>query len=233
MGADRSRTDADGAEVFAPAPGATQQRYYYYADIYILIEAIENYDDLVQLRKMYDIWTTIKQRGPRSQLYSLQNEEPVVSPNSPKLKPLFVRVPDDKPSSPESQLMGAPFDYRSEVNFEDIMQSLNGFARIIKYRCCPAPGSYTNPLLMNKKDLEVLTVEEGIFRKGKKSGYCRVFDGQSGMVECGFFKNDLPSGKYVKWGPNQIEKMEGIYKGRSIASNIEIKSFVFNVETSY
>lgn len=113
------------------------------------------------------------------------------------------------------------------------MQSLNGFARIVKYRCCPAPGTYVNPLFTKKTDLEVLTVEEGIFRGGKKAGYCRVFDAQTGQVECGFYKNDQPSGKYVKWGPNQIEKQEGIYKGNSLASNIEIKSFVFNVETNY
>lgn len=34
-----------GADAFG-RPGATKQFYYYYADIYILVEAIDNYDNL-------------------------------------------------------------------------------------------------------------------------------------------------------------------------------------------
>lgn len=127
----------------------------------------------------------------------------------------------------------AKFDSKSEVNFEDIMNSLNGFARVVKYRSCPAPGSFTNPRFIDKSELEVLSIEEGVFRGGKKSGYCRVLNGETGQAECGFFKNDLPSGKYVKWGEDQIEVLEGIYKGRSLATSIGIKSFIFNVETNY
>ena len=143
------------------------------------------------------------------------------------------QLPDEKPSSPESINLMDKFDHKSEVCFEDIMNSLNGFARVIKYRSCPAPGSFTNPKLIDRNELELLSIEEGVFQKGKKAGYCRVLNGETGQAECGFFRNDLPCGKYVKWGPDQIEVLEGIYKGRSLSQNIGIKSFVFNVETNY
>lgn len=184
---------------------------------------------------MYDIWTTINQRVPRSWEFPFQYEEPIIVANSPKPKPptSVNKDPEDKYSNSECDLMGSSYDYKSIICYEDIIQSLNGFARIVKYRSCPKPGSPNNPQMMEKKDLELLSMEEGVIKKGKKNGYCRVFDAQSGNVECGFFKNDLPRGKYVKWGTNQIEKMEGIYKGRTIASNVEIKSFEFNVDHNY
>lgn len=183
---------------------------------------------------MYDVYTTLKQRGQRSE-FDIERKTNS-KPESPQIKENATALPDDKPSSPESKQQAdllAKFDSKSEVNFEDIMSSLNGFARIVKYRSCPAPGSFTNPRFIDKQELEVLSIEEGVYRSGKKSGYCRVLNGETGQAECGFFKNDLPSGKYVKWGDDQIEVLEGIYKGRSLASSIGIKSFIFNVETNY
>lgn len=116
-------------------PGASQQFYYYYADIYILVEAIDNYENLQALRKMYNVWTTVKQRGPRSKFDLTQLDAGL--PTSPEMKETAGQLPDDKPSSPESLNLMDKFDHQSEVTFEDIMNSLNGFARIIKYRSCP------------------------------------------------------------------------------------------------
>lgn len=143
------------------------------------------------------------------------------------------KVLDEKPSSPESHSLMSKYDLKSEINFEDVMSSLSGFARVVKYRSVPTPGAHVNPRLMDKKELEVLSIEEGLFKNGKKSGYCRVFNGETGQAQCGFYKNDLPSGKFVRWGDDEIEIEEGIFKGKSIAKSIGIKSFIFNVETNY
>lgn len=78
-------------------------------------------------------------------------------------------------------------------------------------------------------ELQLCSLEEGYFRNGVKSGYCRVMDAENGNVECGFFKNDQPCGKYVKFNKNGDEIEEGIFKGHHKAKDIAIESFTFNV----
>ena len=52
---------------------------------------------------------------------------------------------------------------------------------------------------------------------------------ENGTVECGFYKNDLPFGKHVKFDLEGNEIEEGIYKGHSKAKDTAIESFTFNV----
>lgn len=66
-----------------------------------MVEAIDNYDDLVALRKMYDVYTTIKQRGARSE-FDIDRKEHG-KPDSPKIRDDATMLPDEKPSSPESK----------------------------------------------------------------------------------------------------------------------------------
>lgn len=198
-------SDNTTASDFLNSPTGLQQCYNYYADVYILIEAIESYEDLQQLRKIYDIWTTVKNKQALEGIANDHYESSTNSggmfrgPNSPKAKLRVDVTPSvEKPSSPDSQEFLQKYEYKSEVNYEDLVRSLSGFARIVKYRSQITPSNL-NAKLMSKNELEVLSVEEGFFRNGKKSGYCRTFNGLTGEVECGFFRNDLPSGKYVKW----------------------------------
>ena len=85
--------------------------------------------------------------------------------------------------------------------------------------------------MLLRKDLEILKIEEGFFRNGKKSGYCRVLDALNSVVECGFFRKDLPTGKYVRWDLDENEVEEGICKGQGVTRAVTIRDFVFNVET--
>ena len=78
---------------------------------------------------------------------------------------------------------------------------LNGHARFVKY---------TNHTLKTPKEkvkrrsnqnqlekLELIEVAEGNFKKAKKDGFCRVISARDGSCEVGFFKDDVPHGKYV------------------------------------
>lgn len=136
------------------------------------------------------------------------------------------------PASPKSFPTPINYDYESELSYEDIVKSLNGFARIVRYRAL-ATSEKEDPKFINKKNLEIVRIEEGFFRNGQKAGYCRVFNADTSEVECGFFRKDIPTGKYVRWDLDENEVEEGIYKGNKLASNVVITDFVFNVETYY
>lgn len=58
---------------------------------------------------------------------------------------------------------------------------------------------------MSSANLELVSVEEGQFREGKKEGYCRIIHATDGSCEVGFFSKDLPMGKYCKY------KLDGTY----------------------
>ena len=170
--------------------------------------------------------------GPGPKLKGVK--PPLITPQK-KRKTMKINE-ESKPSSPESfpiTPMGQfiSHDYESELNFEDIVKSLNGFARIIRYRAQVSSSDSDSPKYIKKKNLEILRIEEGFFRNGQKSGYCRVFNGETAEVECGFFRKDVPTGKYVRWDMEENEVEEGIYKNNKLASNVIITDFVFNVET--
>jgi len=42
-------------------------------------------------------------------------------------------------------------------------------------------------------------MEEGVFEKGAKNGYCRVIYANDGSCEVGHFEKDKPHGKYCKY----------------------------------
>ena len=62
-----------------------------------------------------------------------------------------------------------------------------------------------------QKNLEVLSLEEGCFKNGKKNGYCRKIDAVTGVIDVGFYKNDKPNGKFMRFKNNQVME-EGIYR---------------------
>jgi hypothetical protein len=55
-----------------------------------------------------------------------------------------------------------------------------------------------------------MSVEEGEFENGMKNGYCRVINPCLGIVECGFFMNDQPNGKFVRWSNDEELLDEGM-----------------------
>jgi hypothetical protein len=70
------------------------------------------------------------------------------------------------------------------VYYDEIKDSLVGYARIIKY---------TNNIGDPKSDsesCEIVCVEEGFYMFGLKNGYCRIISAIDGSCECGWFAND-------------------------------------------
>ena len=59
-----------------------------------------------------------------------------------------------------------------------------------------------------------------------------MVDLQKDTVECGFFRDNLPYGKYSKWKGEDELIEEGIYRGQALLRK-EIDSFVFNIESNY
>mmetsp|Transcript_16529 Transcript_16529/g.28087 ORF Transcript_16529/g.28087 Transcript_16529/m.28087 type:complete len:91 (-) Transcript_16529:21-293(-) len=77
--------------------------------------------------------------------------------------------------------------------------------------------------------LELLSVEEGCFKNGRKHGYCRIFDSNNGVVECGYFEEDVPCGKYVKWSNDEELQEEGIFESSKLTQRVSIDNFVSNI----
>ena len=68
----------------------------------------------------------------------------------------------------------------------------------------------------NQPALEVTAVIEGQFLLGKLNGYGRRINCKTGITEVGFFRQDVPSGKYCQYNLDGSYAMsEGIYEGYS------------------
>ena len=82
---------------------------------------------------------------------------------------------------------------------------LNGHARFVKYtnHSLNKPvfdkNNARTPGRKEDLELELIEIAEGQFKKAKKDGYCRVISAKDGSCEVGFFKDDKPHGKYVKF----------------------------------
>ena len=79
---------------------------------------------------------------------------------------------------------------------------------------------------------ELVFIEEGFFKNGMKNGYCRVINVEKKTVECGFFRDNLPSGKFTKWKGEDELVEEGIYRGISLTRK-SVDNFVYNIESNY
>ena len=95
------------------------------------------------------------------------------------------------------------------VYFDEIAPGLNGVGRIIKYNNHSISKFQTDDGkdedmtgmgLMNEKpeNCEIVEMIDGEIANGKKNGYSKTY-GADGSVEVGFFEDDLPKGKFVKF----------------------------------
>lgn len=104
------------------------------------------------------------------------------------------------------------------IQFEDIKESINGYARIISYKAING-----NPSPENN---ELESVFEGKFKNGLKEGYCRGISAINGSASAGFHQNGLPHGKWTAYKYNgEFSHPEGLYEGTSCTKNIGIKTF--------
>ena len=170
LDADSDQSKDDLVQVQYPDEGGHGD---YFCDISILIEAIDNYEDLQALRQVFEIKTTN---------YDSVKEYQATPQKASRRGPKEV---GDSSRDGDSRR-------QSDVSLDDIHGALNGFARVIKYRQVKKEGE-------GPSEFELLTIEEGFFKSGMKNGYCRVFDVKNQNTECGFFRDNSPYGKYVRW----------------------------------
>jgi hypothetical protein len=92
------------------------------------------------------------------------------------------------------------------MKFDDIKDSLNGYARIIYYK-----ASNGNPAPENN---EIESLVEGKFTKGLKDGYCRGISALNGSCAVGYHKEGLPFGKWCNYKSDGFfAQPEGLYEG--------------------
>ena len=101
---------------------------------------------------------------------------------------------------------------------DDFIHALNGFGRIIFWRCF---GDVANPL-----DCAIENVQEGRFRQGAMDGYCRSLDAvDEGFVEVGYFKDGVSQGKYQSFKIDGTLLHQGIKDGDDMIKEVEIADF--------
>ena len=104
------------------------------------------------------------------------------------------------------------------MQFDDIKESINGFARIISYKAFNG-----NPEAENN---ELESVVEGQFKGGLKEGYCRGISAINGSCSAGFHKAGVPSGKWTAYkSTGEFSHPEGFYDGTTCTKNIGITDF--------
>lgn len=91
----------------------------------------------------------------------------------------------------------------------DFKQHLNGFGRIIYYQ--------SNDAALKPENCSLIKVVEGRFKQAELDGYCRVLtakgDPTQAVCEVGYFKENLPNGKYQKFSLEGACLTEGIMEG--------------------
>lgn len=104
--------------------------------------------------------------------------------------------------------------------YDEIKESLMGYARIIKY---------TNKIgdpNMDSQSCEIVSVEEGFYSQGMKNGYCRIISAIDGSCECGWFVNDQVKGKYCKYNSQgSYDFPEGFYEGENCTQIMKLANY--------
>jgi len=113
------------------------------------------------------------------------------------------------------------------LKFNDIKDSLNGYARIISYKVNQSKEeSQYNSLTPEAKYCELEYVSEGHFRNGLKNGYCRSISANDGSCAVGFHLDGIPQGKWSSYKPNgQLSRPEGLYEGTTCTQQITIHNY--------
>lgn len=104
------------------------------------------------------------------------------------------------------------------ILYDDIKESLTGWARMVSYKSHSDYPSWTS----NELD----SVVEGEFKNGVKHGYARGISAIDGSCAAGFHTEGSPNGKWVFYKPNgEFAKPEGLYEGNVCTKQIKIHDY--------
>ena len=79
------------------------------------------------------------------------------------------------------------------VPIQDIASCLNGIARFTYFRCIEDSKG------LGQTIMELHSIEEGEYVQGKKNGYCRIINANTGNVSVGFYEEGKVHGKYCQF----------------------------------
>ena len=121
------------------------------------------------------------------------------------------------------------YPYKNKfILWEDIKDSLTGFARVIEFRCFrngndkQADPTYEGAYRENW----LISISEGELYKGKKHGFNRVYECINGHCKIGHYKDELPEGKFVEFDAKGFEwQRAGIYKAGELSKEEHIKNY--------
>ena len=104
------------------------------------------------------------------------------------------------------------------LTFEEIKDSVSGYARIVYYKS-------TNGTT-NAANCELEQVIEGEFHKGKIEGYARGISAINGSCSAGFHHAGIPNGKFCYYkSDGTFAQAEGIYEGHRCIQMMQLKTF--------
>jgi len=105
-----------------------------------------------------------------------------------------------------ANLASTPKDSKDYLKFDEIKESLNGFARMVSYK---STNGSPDP-----QYCEIESVEEGEFKAGLKNGYCRSMSAIDGSCAAGYHKDGIPHGKWTSYKSNgEFALPQGLYEG--------------------
>lgn len=94
------------------------------------------------------------------------------------------------------------------LTFDEIKESLNGFARIVYYK-----STTTDPSPLYN---QIESMTEGEIKNGLMNGYCRSISAIDGSCAVGFHKDGIPNGKWTCYKANgEFSLPQGLYEGSS------------------
>jgi len=118
----------------------------------------------------------------------------------------------------------APGNKTAEIiPLEKIQKSLDGYGRILKYRVIDEEQPFSD------LNCELVYVVEGKFKNGLMDGYCRLIDTQTEEVHVGYFKEDVPMGKYSRYTIAGEIQEQGIKEEDELVKDIEINNFMSRI----
>jgi len=75
----------------------------------------------------------------------------------------------------------------------------------------------------------LLDIVEGKFKNGQMDGYCRYIDCVEGEVHVGYFKDDMPQGKYARFSLDGEVQEQGIKEEDELVKDYEVMNFMTRV----
>lgn len=121
---------------------------------------------------------------------------------------------------------------RKFLLYDDIKESLTGYARIVSFRCFfTGTDGLPDPTADNVEKYNwIMTVQEGGIKNGQIDGFNRIFNCYNGFCTFGYYKNGQEYGKYKYFDNFAFVLAEGNFMGTKLVEEKVIDDFYENFD---